>query len=368
MKLLTIVGARPQFIKAAIVSRALAEFNATHGSPMQEVLVHTGQHFDANMSERFFIDLGLPSPTYQLGIAGLGHGAMTGRMLEAIDEVLDREHPDAVLVYGDTNSTVAGALAAAKRHVPVAHVEAGVRSYNRRMPEEINRVVTDHVSRWLFCPTLASIENLEREGIVQSSTIDVSMVGDVMFDVWLTYEAATRPTPGVTELIESLLPHYYVATVHREENTTGPEGHHRLEEIIASLDEIADSTPVVMPVHPRIRSAIVDLSPKHIRTVDPVGYFDMIALLSRCMGVFTDSGGLQKEAYFAGKPCITLRTETEWIELVRSGCSVLAGSDRGRIIAAERRVRDGEIAVRKEHLYGAGDAARRIVRVLADTA
>jgi UDP-GlcNAc3NAcA epimerase len=365
VKLLTIVGARPQFIKAATVSRALSEYNGVPGRRhISEVLLHTGQHFDFNMSERFFLDLGLPAPAHHLGVGGLGHGAMTGRMLERIDEVLEHERPAAVLVYGDTNSTLAGALAAAKRHVPVAHVEAGVRSFNRRMPEEINRVLTDQLSRWLFCPTSTAVDNLRREGIESCATVDVNVVGDVMYDAWLAFQPDARPTQAVAELIEQFTPDYYLATVHREENTTGDDGRDRLSAIVSTLDRIAEVTPVLMTVHPRIRSAIAELSPKHIFALEPIGYFDMMALLGRCRAVITDSGGLQKEAYFARKPCITLRDETEWTELVTERCCVLAGAEPARIIHAERQIRDGAIAVTEGRLYGHGDAARRIVQVL----
>jgi UDP-GlcNAc3NAcA epimerase len=366
LKLLTIVGARPQFIKAAVVSRALARYATMPGQPrITEVLVHTGQHFDFNMSGQFFNDLGLPKPAYHLGIGGLGHGAMTGRMLEKIDDILRQERPNALLVYGDTNSTLAGALAAVKRHVPVGHVEAGVRSYNRRMPEEINRMLTDQISRWLFCPSLTAAENLRREGIESCSTVSVTVVGDVMFDVWLAYRSERRSTPALEELIERLRPGYYLATVHREENTTGGDGAERLFAIISTLDRIAQLTPVVMPVHPRIRASIAQLSPKHMHLIEPVSYFDMMCLLERCNAVITDSGGLQKEAYFAGKPCITLREETEWTELVAERCSILVGAEPSRLMDAEQRVRDGVIAVTDRHLYGHGDAASRIVEMLA---
>jgi UDP-GlcNAc3NAcA epimerase len=363
--MLTVVGARPQFIKAAPISRAIAEQSRSAGQPqINEIFVHTGQHFDFSMSDRFFVDLGLRPPAYHLGIGGLGHGAMTGRMLERIDEVLGEERPDAVLVYGDTNSTLAGALAAAKRHIPVAHVEAGVRSFNRRMPEEINRVLTDHISRWLFCPTPAALENLRREGIESSANVDVALVGDVMYDAWLAYYSRARGGAVIAALIDRL-DHFYLATVHREENSAGEEGARRLSDIISTLERIAEVVPVVMPVHPRIRAAMRSYSPEHIQILEPVGYFDMMALLTRCRAVITDSGGLQKEAYFAGKPCITLRDETEWVELVARRCSVLAGADPARIMEAERQVRQGEFTVTEEHLYGHGDAASQIVKMIA---
>jgi UDP-GlcNAc3NAcA epimerase len=267
-------------------------------------------------------------------------------------------------VYGDTNSTLAGALAGAKRQIPVAHVEAGVRSFNRRMPEEINRILTDQLSRWLFCPTPIAVENLRREGVENCASVNVSVVGDVMYDAWLTYRSDARPTAPVAELIEQLRPNYYLATVHREENTASDGGTDRLFAIISTLDRIAEDTSVVMVVHPRIRSAISNLSLKHIQMLEPVGYFDMMALIAGCRAVITDSGGLQKEAYFAGKPCITLRDETEWTELLTWRCSVLAGAEPARILDAERRVRDGSIAVTEAHLYGHGDASRRIVEIL----
>jgi UDP-GlcNAc3NAcA epimerase len=365
VKVLTIAGARPQFIKAAVVSRAINDYNIAAGERrIVEKLLHTGQHFDFNMSEVFFRELGLPEPAHHLGIGGLKHAAMTGRMLEGIDQVLERELPNVVLVYGDTNSTLAGALAAAKRHVPVAHVEAGVRSFNRRMPEEINRVVTDQLSRWLFCPTPTAVDNLSREGINGSPATEVRLVGDVMYDALLTYRPYARPTAAVKGLIEQLTQGYYLATVHREENTIDGEGFERLGAIVSTLDEIARLTPVAMPAHPRIRSAIARLPLKHIRILDPVGYFDMMALIAECTAVITDSGGLQKEAYFFGKPCIILRDETEWTELVARQCAVLVGADPGRIRQGERDVRAGRLAITEQDLYGRGDASRRIVEIL----
>jgi UDP-GlcNAc3NAcA epimerase len=366
VKLLTIVGARPQFIKAAVLSHTIAEYNGIAGHRrIDEVLVHTGQHFDFNMSELFFVELGLPAPAYHLGIGGLRHGAMTGRMLEMIDEVLERDRPDAVLVYGDTNSTLAGALAAAKLHIPLAHVEAGVRSFNRRMPEEINRVVTDQLSQWLFCPTATAVENLRREGLESGRRVEVQQVGDVMYDASLMYRSCASPTPAIADLLDQLMPDYYVATVHREENTgEAGGGAERLLTIVATLDRIAEHTPVALPVHPRIRSAITRLSPKNIRILEPIGYFDMMALIAGCRAVITDSGGLQKEAYFFGKPCIILREETEWTELVIRGWSVLAGAEAARILEAERHVRGLTLSLPREKLYGQGDAAKRIVEIL----
>jgi UDP-GlcNAc3NAcA epimerase len=283
-------------------------------------------------------------------------------MLEGIDGVLAQERPDAVLVYGDTNSTLAGSLAAAKRQIPIAHVEAGVRSFNRRMPEEINRVLTDQLSQWLFCPTPTAVENLRREGLQTAGRVQVLHVGDVMYDASLIYRSYASPTTAIGELVEELKPDYYVATVHREENGDGAG---KLEAIVSALDRIAEHTPVVMPIHPRVRCAINDLSPKHILTLNPVGYFDMMALIAGCKGVITDSGGLQKEAYFFEKPCITLREETEWTELVALGWSVLVGAEYPRILAAEREIRRGARGVASGNLYGNGDAGRCIVETLA---
>jgi UDP-GlcNAc3NAcA epimerase len=284
-------------------------------------------------------------------------------MMEGIDAVCERDRPDVMLVYGDTNSTLAGALAAAKRHIPVAHVEAGVRSFNRRMPEEINRVLTDQVSRWLFCPTPTAVDNLRHEGIEDRGGTDVQFVGDVMYDAWLMYREHARTTPVIADLIRECMPHYYVATVHREENTAEDA---RLATIVAALDRIAEVTPVLMIVHPRTRSALQRLAPKHIRMLEPVGYFDMIALVSGCRAVITDSGGLQKEAYFAGRPCITLREETEWTELLTHQAAVLVGAEPARILEAERRVRAGALNVADDKLYGLGNAAGCIVRALAN--
>lgn len=368
LKLLTVVGARPQFIKAAVVSRAIARYNeGVARGALHEIVVHTGQHFDFNMSDIFFTELGLAEPAYHLGIGGIDHNAMTGRMLEGIDAVIAREAPDAVLVYGDTNSTLAGALAAVKRHVPVAHVEAGVRSFDRRMPEEINRLVTDRVSSWLLCPVATAVDNLRREGITDSLEVRVVEVGDVMYDASLMFRAMAEPTKRVKELLEELDQGYYVATLHREENVDGAGQKGRLQAIVATLETIARTTPVVMPLHPRTRKALGDWAPRYVRALEPVGYLDMIVLLSSCRGVITDSGGIQKEAYFFGKPCITLRDRTEWVELVEHGFNILAGAESERILAAERAVRDGLIKIEDRGFYGNGDAGGRIVRVLVGT-
>ena len=364
MKIFTVVGARPQFIKAAVVSRAIEEFNQTVSSRegIEEVLVHTGQHYDDNMSDVFFKEMQIPIPRYHLGIGGGMHGAMTGRMLESLEGLMLEEKPDVVLVYGDTNSTLAGALAAAKLCIPVAHVEAGLRSYNMQMPEEINRILTDRVSRRLFCPTETAVNNLKREGAGEWPGVQVHNVGDVMYDAALFYCKQARAGQIVAELLERHKKGFYLATVHRQENTDDPV---RLGSIITTLDKIAEKLPVILPVHPRTRKNLnrIGTDIKNIVCIEPVGYFDMICLLDNCRAVFTDSGGVQKEAYFFHKPCITLRDETEWVELVEHGYNCLVGAERELILAAEKefvqRTRDYSIP-----LYGDGRAGERIVDIL----
>src|SRR5262245_52317444 len=339
-KILTVVGARPQFIKAAPVSRAIAA-----GGKFDEVMVHTGQHFDHGMSDLFFEELGIPAPAHVLGIHGGGHGAMTGRMMIALEEVVAAEKPDAVLIYGDTNSTLAGALVAAKLYVPIGHVEAGLRSF-RPMPEETNRVIADRVSRWLFCPTPTAVKNLQREGI----TSGIHEIGDVMYDAALMLRDRARKTSTVLARLGLMPGKFQVATLHRAENTDDRDA---LARAIDYLSAAAQHSPVVLPLHPRTQQAARrfghDFGP--IVVIDPVGYLDMIALLDGCTRVLTDSGGLQKEAYFFRKPCITLRDATEWVETVQAGWNRLwIGSHY-----APRR----DIAA-----YGDGSAAQKVVAVL----
>ena len=343
--ILTVVGARPQFIKAAPVSHAL---KAQGG--FREILVHTGQHSDASMSDVFFHELDIPPPAYHLDVNNLGHGAMTGRMLEKLEQVMLAEAPDWVLIYGDTNSTVAGALAATKLHIPVAHVEAGLRSFNRRMPEEINRVVADHLSTLLFCPTRTAVENLAREGIDKG----VRQVGDVLYDVTL---AAMTRAKGRSRVLEQngIAPKTYaVSTVHRAENTDDPV---RFARIMQWLSDRARETPIVMPVHPRTRKLMEarNLRPDGVHLIEPLGYLDMAVLTHNAVAVFTDSGGLQKEAYFHRVPCVTLRDETEWVETVEAGWNRLwTGPD----YRPRREIAD----------YGTGESGRSIARLLADAA
>lgn len=349
MKITTIIGARPQFVKAAVVSRAFRE----SGSKGCETIVHTGQHYDNNMSKVFFEELDIPLPDYHLDIGGGSHGQNTGRMLEAIEAVLLKDKPDWVLVYGDTDSTLAGALAAAKLHIPVAHVEAGLRSYNRKMPEELNRVLTDDLSSLLFTPTDTATKNLATEGIDGER---VEQVGDVMYDAALYYQKKGVPSPQL-KLEEGFI----LSTIHRAENTDDPE---RLAGIVSALNEVSKEVPVLLPLHPRTRKILVtgDYDIGNITVLDPVSYLQMVSLLERCKLVVTDSGGLQKEAYFFGKPCVTTRDETEWVELVHAGCNVIAGSNEKDILKAVNSIAN-EWNVNKA-LYGTGDAGLKIVKCL----
>ena len=316
MKLVTIVGARPQFIKASVVSAALAP-------SFEEVMVHTGQHYDHNMSDVFFEELGIPRPKYNLGVGSGSHGKQTGEMLIKIEEVLLEEKPDALLVYGDTNSTLAGALAASKLHIPVAHVEAGLRSYNRRMPEEQNRVLTDHISNWLFCPTQTAADNLKKEGVEQG----VSITGDVMLDSVLHFLKVAKENPEKAAIYDrmGITPKgYRLATLHRAETTDG--GLEAVLRIFRAFEQLPQ--PVVLPIHPRTRKlaeeAIRQEGFGNIQLIDPVGYLEMLLLTSGANQVLTDSGGLQKEAWFMEVPCVTLRQETEWVETLIGGWNVLS--------------------------------------------
>jgi UDP-GlcNAc3NAcA epimerase len=353
LKLLTVVGARPQFVKAAVVSRAVAIHNGeTCGVRIDEEILHTGQHYDPLMSDVFFREMDIPRPVVNLGVGSGGHGETTGAMLAGIEKEILARKPDCVLVYGDTNSTLAGALAAAKLHVPVAHVEAGLRSFNRRMPEEINRVLVDHVAKTLFCPSQTGRANLAAEGI----TSGVHVVGDVMYDAVLHYRAkAIRP--------ETNRP-FALATLHRAENTDNPE---RLGAILTALAEAP--LPIILPLHPRTRK-LLDRHPivagGAIEFMEPLSYLAMLGYLERAAFVVTDSGGVQKEAYFLGKRCITVRDETEWTELVACGANRVVGADP----AAIRDSFSWAVTPLCEapELYGQGDAGTRIVRHLLDLA
>jgi UDP-GlcNAc3NAcA epimerase len=362
MKILTVIGARPQFIKAAAVSRLLRERPG-----VTEVLVHTGQHYDENMSDVFFRELSIPAPEHHLEIGSGPHGQQTGRMLEKLERVLLSDRPDVVLVYGDTNSTLAGALAAVKLHVPVAHIEAGLRSFNQRMPEEINRVLTDHVSRWLFAPTPTAVENLRREGIAGDR---VQLVGDVMYDAAMQFGEESAGSAVQRWGVQS--GGYVLATIHRAENTDSPV---RLRNIFEGLRAVAEEVPVVLPLHPRTRSALLREGllrgeDGRLRVIDPVGYLDMVRLERHARVIATDSGGVQKEAFFHRVPCVTLRDETEWVELVELGWNRLvpptdaASVGKGVLDALQGQAPPPP----PPELYGGGRAATRIVDLLAGLA
>jgi UDP-GlcNAc3NAcA epimerase len=356
LKILTVVGARPQFVKAAAVSKAIADRNAQASSPLlREEIIHTGQHYDDNMSAIFFSQLGLPAPAANLSLGGGSHGEMTGRMLIALEKELVSRRPDWVLIYGDTNSTLAGALAAVKLGMPVAHVEAGLRSFNRAMPEEINRILADRISRLLFCPTRIAVQHLAAEGM----SAGVFHVGDVMYDAAKTFGAIADRDSDILSRLALKPGKYFLATVHRQENTDDPA---RLEAILSALSELEGA--VVLPLHPRTRKTVESSSLKklllNIITVDPVPFLDMIALEKHAKVILTDSGGVQKEAYFHGVPCVTLRDETEWTETVDAGWNVLAGADREKIICAAANAKTGSLI----EDYGAGDAAGKIIDLL----
>jgi UDP-GlcNAc3NAcA epimerase len=354
MRILTVVGARPQFIKAAVVSRQIQRLEG-----LEEVLVHTGQHYDESMSQIFFDDLGLPAPTYHLKNGGGLHGAQTARMLESLEAILRDDRPDAVLVYGDTNSTLAGALAASKLHIPVIHVEAGLRSFNRRMPEEVNRVLTDHLSNLLLCPTEQAVAWLAAEGIREGA----QRVGDVMYDSVQLFREVARGHVDPLARLGLEAGGYVLMTCHRAENTDDPE---RFSEIIAGGLRTARELPVVFPVHPRIRSRVAQLEiPAGCRfhTVPPVSYLEMLRLQEQAAAVFTDSGGMQKEAFILGVPCVTGRDQTEWVETVSSGANQLVAADAAAIQSALQRAiaRDAPIPAAGPH-YGEGQASAKVAQ------
>jgi len=350
MKILTVLGARPQFVKAGSVSREISKY-----SDVEEIIVHTGQHYDKNMSDVFFDEMKIPKPDYYLGIGGKSHGAMTGQMIEKIEEVAIKEKPDWILVYGDTNSTLAGSIVASKLHIKLAHIEAGLRSFNMKMPEEVNRILTDRVSDILFCPTQTAIKNLENEGYKNLSAKIVKS-GDVMQDGASFYKSLSRKP-------EFDVPSKFIlSTIHRAENTDDLS---RLENILNSLNEINKTIPVILPIHPRTSKIIKDnsLSVDFI-TIEPVGYLEMVWLIDNCSLVMTDSGGLQKEAFFFEKPCITLRDETEWVELVENRFNILAGAQREKIIETfnnKDNLFSNDYSI---DLYGNGNASKTIIEEL----
>jgi len=358
MKIVTVVGARPQFIKAATVSRILRKT-----PQVTEILVHTGQHYDDNMSAIFFDSLEIPKPEFNLSIGSGFHGVQTGRMLAAVEEILIQEKPDYMLVYGDTNSTLAGALAAAKLHIPVAHVEAGLRSFNRQMPEEINRVLTDHISSLLFAPTKTAVNNLISEGI---SPNWIHFVGDVMLDAALFYGDRAQAASDIVYKLDLVSRSFILATIHRAENTDDPK---RLKAIIEGLLIVNQNIPVVWPIHPRTK-AVIETMPetsaavRSLQLIDPVGYLDMVMLEKNARLIVTDSGGVQKEAYFYRVPCVTLRNETEWVELVNHQWNKLVTPTSPHKVAIG--IQEMLMAPLGEDvmLYGDGSAAVKIVQVL----
>ncbi len=353
MKIITIVGARPQFVKAAALSRAFSKHQQ-----IEEIIVHTGQHFDANMSEVFFKEMEIPKPKYNLNINSVGHGAMTGRMLEQIEKILLDEKPDLLLVYGDTNSTIAGALAAKKLHIKVAHVEAGLRSFNMEMPEEVNRILTDRIADFLFCPTQTAVDNLMNEGY---KNIDCKLIkcGDVMQDAANFYAQKSKEKATLTK--NGIPKKFILCTLHRAENTDDKE---RLTNIVNALNEIHKKIPVVLPLHPRTKAKLAQFRLQlNVNLIEPVGYFDMIELLKNCTLVMTDSGGLQKEAFFFQKNCVTLRDQTEWVELIKNNVNVLVVANKTQIIAAFEKMihQTSNFTI---DLYGNGKACENITAYL----
>lgn len=384
MKIINIIGVRPQFIKYAPISRMVIENNKLaidESSLITNILVHTGQHYDHLMSKVFFDELGVPEPNYNLGVGSGPHGWQTGEMLKRIEDVLLKEKPDWVMVYGDTNSTLAGALAAVKLHIPVAHVEAGLRSYNRKMPEEINRVFTDYASSILFCPTENAVNNLRNEGfsniinngklIKESfnfsdptiySTPIVVNVGDVMYDAMLAGLEIAQKKSSVLITYDLLPKTYYLATIHRAENADDPE---RFKNIMEAFVEISRTKQLIWPVHPRNRKHLEFLTfPSTLRLIDPVSYFDMLILEKNAGKIFTDSGGIQKEAYLMQVPCITLRDETEWVETTESRWNIIVGTNKDKIIEGAFAPFSNLVS---DSYYGDGKAAKKIIKVLKES-
>jgi UDP-GlcNAc3NAcA epimerase len=354
MKILTILGARPQFIKAAALSREFKKH-----SEINEVIIHTGQHFDQNMSDIFFKEMEIPKPDYFLDINSLNHGAMTGRMMEKIETIIEKENPDFVLVYGDTNSTLAGAITAKKRHIKLIHVEAGLRSFNMNMPEEINRILTDRISDYLFCPTPQSQKNLIKEGFANFNC-KVEVVGDVMEDAIRFYSEKASQQSKI--LVKNKLKKYILCTIHRQENTDDLV---RLTQIINAINEINSTIQVVLPLHPRTKTIISKNNLQlNAKIIDPVGYFDMLNLTKNAKLVLTDSGGLQKEAFILKKFCITLRDETEWVELVENKVNFLAGANTKKIVLLTLNKLKTSFTCNK-NLYGGGKASEKIVGFLS---
>ncbi|MBC2580241.1 non-hydrolyzing UDP-N-acetylglucosamine 2-epimerase [Clostridium sp. DJ247] len=348
MKVLTVVGARPQFIKAAAVSNVIRKQH-------EEILVHTGQHYDENMSKVFFDELKIPKPNYNLEVGSGNHGKQTGTMLISLEEIYLKEKPDLVLVYGDTNSTLAGALCASKLLIPVAHVEAGLRSFNKAMPEEQNRILTDHISKLLFVPTASALKNLVDEGIKEG----VYNVGDVMFDATLNFKKLAKEKNNILSELEVEEGKFILTTIHRAENTNDI---YRLKNIVEALNECGKN--VILPLHPRTKKYIADYGlvfSSNIKVIDPVGYLEMISLEMNSEKIVTDSGGVQKEAFFMNKPCITMRDETEWVETVENGWNVVVGTNKNKILDNIVNFYPNRL---QENIFGNGDAAEKILDIL----
>lgn len=348
MKIITVIGARPQFIKAAAVSNKLRRKN-------QEILIHTGQHYDENMSEIFFKELGIPFPDYNLTVGSGSHGRQTGEMLIKLEEIYEKEKPDLILVYGDTNSTLAGALVASKMIIPVVHVEAGLRSFNKAMPEEQNRIIADHLSTLLFTPTETAVKNLEKEGVFNN----VYNVGDVMFDAVLYFGNKAKDRSSILDKIEMKNNKFILGTIHRAENTNDIK---RLNNIIEALNQCEES--VILPLHPRTKKYIEDYGltfNNNVKVIAPIGYLDMLFLEKNCMKIVTDSGGVQKEAFFMNKPCITMRDETEWVETVENGWNILVGTDKKKILDA---IINFEPQKPKNNYFGNGNSSDKICEII----
>ena len=369
IKILTVIGARPQIIKAAAISRTIKE---QFPDKIEERILHTGQHYDTNMSQVFFDELGIPAPDYNLGVGSGNHGVQTAKMIEGIEAVLNSEHYDGIILYGDTNSTLAGAVAAAKLHVPVFHVEAGLRSFNMAMPEEQNRIVCDHLSSILFAPTQTAVDNLAAEGIVSSKAVfkngkgrQVIKSGDVMYDNALYFSTLAEQKSHVLEECRVSLENYILATVHRDFNTDSPE---RIDNIFKALSAIADQydIPIILPIHPRTKKYLPDKLSKRIIVIPPASFFDILTLEKNAKIVMTDSGGVQKEAFFFGKPCIILRPETEWVEIIDHNAGILADADFDRIINAYNILSGRTVSF--PPLFGGGNAARIILQNVMDYA
>lgn len=355
MKIISVVGARPQFIKAAQLSKAIVK------SGHIEKIIHTGQHYDNNMSSYFFIQLDMPFPDYNLNVGSASDGEQTALMLSRIEKVLQKEKPRVVIVYGDTNSTLAGALAACKLHIPVAHVEAGVRCYKRDMPEEINRVLTDHTAEILFCPTQTAVENLRREGIEKH----VYLVGDIMYESMINHIELARKRSNILSEICVTPQRYYLATIHRAENTGSYNSMREIMDALISLD-----LPVVFPIHPRAKKMLnkfkLQVDDKaQLKIVPPVTYFDMLILEENAKAILTDSGGVQREAWLLHKPCLILRSETEWVETIEGNGAILVGSNKWKIIGTIKHLENFKAKKGKRNVYGDGNTSEKIVRTLS---